>query len=288
MSDTPFILMQSAGLPPAPLGSAALFAVTPITEITLPFALALGLIALYWLLRVAREARLGYLPRVAWWALPGLALLLLTPVLDVPALFGIGAAALLLAEFWPLPYRRAATRPSPAWPLVGVLSAVALMAAVLNAPTPQPLAFGAALGALLAGAAGLLGVALYPVRETGRAAAGRSSTLNFQARWHRTVTPEWPDLSVTLSERGAHLKNISRRPLLLAGWSPAGINAWYRVRGPDGRVLAELRAGQEALLPMNGRDSGVRVWYGPDPSSDPHLFRADWTPTARADQRVLN
>jgi hypothetical protein len=93
---------------------------------------------------------------------------------------------------------------------------------------------------------------------------------------------------VTLSERGAHLKNISRRPLLLAGWSPAGINAWYRVRGPDGRVLAELRSGQEALLPMNGRDSGVRVWYGPDPTGDPLLFRADWTPPARADQRVLN
>ncbi len=266
-------------------GFSPLLDLTPLTEITGIYALFLGLIALHWLLRVGREARLGYLPRVAWWAVPGLALLLLTPTLDVPALFGLGAAALLLAEFWPLPYRRASSRPSPAWPLVGVLIGAVLAFSVLRGGRPEPVAFVAALGALLAGTAGLLGVALYPVRG---AAPKARNTLNFQTRWHPTVTPEWPDLSVTLSEQGAHLKNISPRPVRLAGWSPAGINAWYRVRGPDGQVLSELRAGQEALLPVGERDSGVRVWYGPDRSPDAHLFRADWTPVGRADGRVLN
>jgi hypothetical protein len=258
---------------------------TPLTELTGPYALALGLITLYWLLRTAREARLGHLPGVAWWAVPGLALLLLTPALDVPALFGLGAAALLLAEFWPLPYRRAPRRPSPAWPLVSVLIGAALTFSVWQVPSPAPLALVAALCALLAGMAGLLGVALFPARGAPPTAR---TPLNFQTRWHRTVTPEWPDLSVTLSEQGAHLKNISRRPVRLAGWSPAGINAWYRVRGPDGEVLSELRVGQEALLPVGERDSGVRVWYGPDRSPEAHLFRADWTPLGRAGGRVLN
>ncbi|MBB6016724.1 hypothetical protein ACFP9V_17060 [Deinococcus radiopugnans] len=275
-----------AGLNGSELGGfGALLDLTPLTEITGPYALVLGLIALYWLLRVGREARLGYLPGVAWWAVPGLALLLLTPTLDVPALFGLGAAALLLAEFWPLPYRRAPRRPSPAWPLVSVLIGVALAFSILQVQRPEPLAFVAALCALLAGMAGLLGAALYPARG---AAPKASATLNFQTRWHRTVTPEWPDLSVTLSEQGAHLKNISPRPVRLAGWSPAGINAWFRVRGPDGEVLSELRVGQEALLPVGERDSGVRVWYGPDKSPEAHLFRADWTPVGRAEQRVLN
>lgn len=257
----------------------------PLSGLTGPYALALGLIALYWLLRVGREARLGSLPRVAWWAVPGLALLLLTPTLDVPALFGLGAAALLLAEFWPLPYRRAQGRPSPAWPLVSLLIGAALVFSAWQVPRPELLALVAALCALLAGVAGLLGAALYPARG---AAPKASAPLNFQTRWHRTVTPEWPDLSVTLSEQGAHLKNISPRPVRLAGWSPAGINAWFRVRGPDGEVLSELRAGQEALLPVGERDSGVRVWYGPDTSPQAHLFRADWTPVGRADGRVLN
>lgn len=275
-----------AGLNGSELGGfGALLDLTPLTEITGPYAVVLGLIALYWLLRVGREARLGYLPGVAWWAVPGLALLLLTPTLDVPALFGLGAAALLLAEFWPLPYRRAPRRPSPAWPLVSVLIGVALAFSILQVQRPEPLAFVAALCALLAGMAGLLGAALYPARG---AASKASAALNFQTRWHRTVTPEWPDLSVTLSEQGAHLKNISPRPVRLAGWSPAGINAWFRVRGPDGEVLSELRAGQEALLPVGERDSGVRVWYGPDKSPEAHLFRADWTPVGRAEQRVLN
>ncbi len=268
-------------------GFGAVLDLAPLPEVTGLYAVFLGLIALQWLLRVGREARLGYLPRMAWWAVPGLALLLLTPTLDVPALFGLGAAALLLAEFWPLPYRRASARPAPAWPLVSVFIGLVLALSVLQTPSLEPVAFVTALSALLAGVAGLLGVTLFPAGGVAVAARNRPA-LNFQTRWHRTVTPEWPDLSVTLSEQGAHLRNISKRPVRLAGWSPAGINAWYRVRGPDGQVLSELRAGQEALLPVGERDSGVRVWYGPAKTQEAHLFRADWTPVGRADQRVLN
>lgn len=278
--------MQDVGVLVAGWGGLGpLLALSPLTEVTGMYALVVALIALHWVLRVGREARLGYLPSVAWWAVPGLAMLLLTPTLDVPALFGLGAAALLLAEFWPLPYRRASRRPSPAWPLVWVLIGGVLALNMWQAGQAEPLAFVAALSALLAGLAGLLGVALYPARGT---AAKTRPALNFQTRWHRTVTPDWPDLSVTLSAQGAHLRNISPRPVRLAGWSPAGINGWFRVRGPDGEVLSELRAGQEALLPVGERDSGVRVWYGPDKSPEAHLFRADWTPVGRADQRVLN
>lgn len=248
------------------------------------YAMVIGLMALYLALRAAREARLGYLPRVAWWAVPGLGLLLLTPTLDVPALFGMGAALLLLAEFWPYAYRRAPSRPRPAWPLVMILIGAALAWSVAQIGRPEPVAVVAAMCALLSGVLGLLGVVLYPAGK----AKTTATPLNFQTRWHRTLTPEWPDLSVTLSEQGAHIRNISKRPVRLAGWSPAGINAWYRVRGPDGQVLSELRVGQEVLLPVGERDSGVRVWYGPDKAQDAYLFRADWTPVGRADQRVLN
>ena len=104
----------------------------------------------------------------------------------------------------------------------------------------------------------------------------------------RSTTPDWPELTVTLSERGAHLRNVSGRALRMAGWSPAGLNAWYPVRTPAGEAVQELAAGQEALLPVHGHDHGVRVWYAPARGEATHLFRADWTPTAHAEDRVLN
>lgn len=267
-------------------------------------ALCVALIAAQWLWRVGREARLGFTPGVAWWAVPGLMCLLLAAILDVPALFGVGAALLLLAEFWPPAYRRPRSRPDPAWPAVGaVLSLVAVVGVLrreaLGAPGggagPQPVLLTLLLGLSVASAAGLLGALRFPKAATRPA-------LGFQARWNRTLTPDWPELNVTLSERGAHLRNVSRTPLRLAGWSPAGMNAWYRVRDEQGRVLAELAAGQVALLPVTPFDSGVRVWYGPvegrrgadprgeqDAGSPPaRLFRADWTPAAHAARRVLN
>ncbi|GAA0511773.1 hypothetical protein [Deinococcus depolymerans] len=250
-----------------------------------PLLLALALIGVYWLARVGRAARLALRPAQAWWAVPGLALLLLAPLLDLPALFGLGAALLLLSEFAP-----GAFRPAPAqlpgrweqagWPLVSAVLGAGLLAGGSGTGAAGAAWLPLAVSALLAGGAGLLGAALTPLH--------RRAPLGFQVRWNRTVTPEWPDLSVTVTDQGAYLKNISGRALRLAGWSPAGLNAWYRVREAGGRPLLELRSGQEALLPLTAQDSGVRVWYAPLRVDEPHLFRADWTPPDRADARVLN
>lgn len=239
------------------------------------------LIGGYWLGRVGLAARRQLRPAVAWWGAPGLGLLLLAPVLDVPALFGVGAALLLLAEYWPRAFRPAARRPGVGWPLVGLVMGAAL-ALGLQRSGLNPATFFVALMLLLWSAAGLLGAALFR-----RPAA--TTPLGFSARWKAPVTPPWPELSVTLSDRGAHLRNVSGARLHLAGWSPAGVNAWYRVRTERGEPLAELAAGQEAVLPVSAYDSGVRVWYAAARTpGTTHLFRADWTPTAYAEQRVLN
>ncbi|MFC4637191.1 hypothetical protein [Deinococcus hohokamensis] len=245
-----------------------------------PFSLMLALLSLYWLLRVGREARLGFVPRVAWWAVPGLGLLLLTPLVDVPALFGVGAGLLLLAEFWPAAYVRARQRPGWAWPLIALIVGAALTLSLGATAPVSRVGVLSALSSLLVGAAGLLPALLLP-RPSLR-------PLGFETRWKTTVTPDFPDFSVSVTPSGAHLKNVSSRPLRVAGWAPAGMNAWYRVRGDDGRALNILRAGQVVLLPLDEESSGVRVWYAPQQSAAPHLFRADWTPPARAGGRVLN
>ncbi|WP_309569645.1 hypothetical protein [Deinococcus sp.] len=256
-----------------------LLPLTPLGPISGALALSVALIAVYWTVRVAREARGHFVPGVAYWAVPGLAALLVAAILDVPALFGVGGAALLLSEYWPGAYRLSTERPAFAWPAVGVVIGAVVLASA--AQRTEPLLLVLALALLLAGAASLIAVAAYP-REP-RAALG------FQVRWKTALVPEWPELNVTLTERGAHLKNVSRRKLALGGWSPAGVNAWYRVRGEHGEVLAELRVGQVALLPVGAWDSGVRVWYGNAGAQDSaRLFRADWTPAARSSERVLN
>ncbi|ABF44897.1 hypothetical protein Dgeo_0595 [Deinococcus geothermalis DSM 11300] len=255
---------------------------TPIEHLTPPYALALALIAGYWLWRVAREAQQRRVPHVAWWAVPGLALLWLTPLAAVPALFGIGAALLLLAEFWPGAFRPARTRPGWAWPLVGVLVGLALLALVA-ARGGSEISVMLALAALLAGLSGLLSAGLSREHRPTR-------PLGLEVRFAQVQLPEWPDLSVTLTEQGAQLVNISDVPLRLAGWSPSGMNAWLRVRTEGGTPLNTLQVGQSAFLPLSERAGGVRVWYVPGGRhpAQPRLFRADWTPQAYADRRVLN
>lgn len=259
---------------------AVLEGLTPLTRVSGLFAVVIGLLAAYWLLRVGREARLGWAPRVAWWSVPGLALLLFAPVLDVPALFGIGAALLLIAEYWPGAFSPARQKPSPAWPLVGVALGAVLTISIVRAPEVSSVAVGAALILLLLGTGGLLASVLYPV----------STRLpGFGVRWQTAQSPELPDLTVTLTEHGAQLRNVSRRTLNLAGWSPASVNGWLRLRDEGGRPLNTLRVGQTAFLPLDGQESGVRVWYvAGSTSAMPLLFRADWTPRVRADYRVLN
>ncbi|WP_051935421.1 hypothetical protein [Deinococcus sp. YIM 77859] len=260
---------------------AAPWTLTPSSEVTLPYALSLALIAAYWLWRVAHEARQGWAPQVAWWAVPGLGLLWLTPPLEVPALFGVGAALLLLAEFWPAAFRPARERPSLAWPLVGMLSGLLLLVllAVQGGPAPS---VTLALMALLAGLGGGLSAALYRTRRP-------AHPLGLEIRFGPVQQPEWPDLSVTVTERGARLVNVSKVPLRLAGWSPSGMNAWLRVRDEGGSPLNTLSSGQSAFLPLPQHVGGIRVWYVTGSrSGEPRLFRADWTPQVYADRRILN
>ncbi|WP_291431469.1 hypothetical protein [Deinococcus sp.] len=273
-------------------------------------AVSLALLGAYWLLRVGRAARRGLRPRAAWWGVPGLLLMLLAPLLDVPALFGVGAGLLLLAEFLPAAFVPAAPvdapptgapdrnswRSGPAWdrlgwPLVGLTLGAGLLLALRDPAHLNPLTLSVAAAALLMSGAGLLMAVVpagRPSARPGSAAAGFDAHARWQTRWNHAVTPEWPDLSITLSERGAHLRNVSGRPLRLAGWSPAGMNAWLSVRAVSGETVLELRDGQEALLPVTAQDRGVRVWYAPLRVEGAHLFRADWTPPADAAKRVLN
>lgn len=253
----------------------------PISSVTLPYAVALGLIAAYWLVRIAREARARWVPHMSWWAVPGLTLLWATPLAEVPALFGLGAALLLLAEFWPGAFRPARERPGWAWPLLGLLLGLAVLGSAARPGGGSEVALGTALALVLAGLGGLLSAGLY--RLPARRVPG------LELRFAPVPSPEWPDFSLTLTEGGARLHNISGQPLWLAGWSPSGVNAWLQVRGPDGLRLNTLGRGQSVTLPLTHHQGGVRVWYLPvNARNEARLFRADWTPQAYADTRVLN
>lgn len=252
-------------------------------HITPWFAGSLALLAAYWWYRVALEAKAQRVPRVAWWAAPGLVLMLFSQsaVQPQPVLFALGVAALLLAEFWPKAYRRAPQRPAATWSAAALILGIALLLAVQGKADEQYFALAAALGGLLAGVAGLLTTAFWP--------KPRPAALGFGARWKPTVTPEWPDLSVTLTSRGAELKNVSRQTLELAGWSPVSINGWLMLRDEHGESLNKLRSGQTAFLPLPSYERGVRVWYAPaGKNTDARLFRADWVPMQAQSERVLN
>ncbi len=257
----------------------------PLTQTLLPnttllYLLTLALLSLYWLGRVWRAARQRQEARVAWWALPGLALLLLAATQELPALFGVGAGLLLLAEFWPGAYRAAARRPGMSWPLLGLVLGLSLTLG--RSPGATLTALG--LGLTLAGLAGAGAWLLWP-------RAPRPVRNTFDTRWSRFSVPEWPELSVTLTGSGVQLRNISARDLNLAGWSPASINGWMKVRDEEGRVLVTLKQGHEAFLPLESDEWGVRVWYTPKDAAQgslPLLFRADWVPASYSGPRVLN
>ena len=268
-----------------------LLAPTGLPGVTWLYALALGALAVFWWVRVAREARRGRAPRQAWWFVPGLLALLLAGPTELPALFGIGAALLLLAEYWPLAYARprkqavkgATRRPGLSWPLVGLVVALFLLSSALLTGTVNLPTVLVVVGGLVAGVGGLLSAALWPrpVR-----------TLNepgFEVRWQTPLVPEWPEFSLALTEGGVQLTNASPQPLRVAGWSPAHANAWLRLRSAEGSRINVLPAGQSAYLPLHPHESGLRVWYTlPGDPQQPRLFRADWTPAAAQADRVLN
>ena len=247
---------------------------TGLPEVSLFYALALSLLAAFWLGRVAREARRGRVPRVGWWFVPGLLTLLLARVGDLAALFGIGASLLLLAEYWPGAYARPQRRPRLAWPLAGLLLALGLLTSSLLAGQANLPTVFATLLSLLTGLAGLLAAALFP------RPARREEAQGFALRWQQPQLPEWPEFSVTLTRQGAQLTNTSPQPLKVVGWSPRSINGWLPPRGEEGRPLDLLASGQSAFLPLSERETGVRVWYvAPQTPAQTRLFRADWTPS---------
>lgn len=253
-------------------------------RITPLYALTLLLLTLYWWRRVAREGREGRVPRAAWWSVPGLVFMLFAPILEQPTFFGVGAFMLLFAEFWPGAYRRA-QRLGWWWPALGALLGTALLVSVMRSTQSQRPALAASLALLLSGVAGLVSALAWPRSQPGSAA------LPGWPRWMNVTVPEWPDLSVTLTGNGAELRNVSASPLNISGWSPARMNGWLTVRNTHGEPVHTLAAGESAWLPIGEHISGVRVWYQVNESSgeaQARLFRADWTPAARQQERVLN
>ncbi|WP_291424735.1 hypothetical protein [Deinococcus sp.] len=260
------------------------------TQATGLFVLTTLLPAAYWLLRVFREAEQRHVPAVAWWAAPGWVTLLFAGILAQPTFFALGAAALLLAEFWPAAYKPAALRPPALWAAFGTVLGLALLLVTLLQwlATPEPVALAAGLAASLAGLAGLLSSLGW------RPEAARPQQAQHWARLARVSVPERPDLSLTLTNNGAQLRaelqNVSQHTLQLAGWSPVRINpvnAWLPFKNSAGQRVNTLRMGESTFLPLDEYDRGLRVWYvWADHQDQPLLFRADWQPPQR--DRVLN
>lgn len=274
--------------------SLALLTPTGLPGVTWLYALALAALAVFWWVRVAREARRGRIPRQGWWFVPGLLSLLLAGPTELPALFGVGVALLLLAEFWPLAYVRPrripghaperARRPRLGWPLFGLVGGFLLLSSALMAGEANLATVLSVVAALVAGVGGLLAATLLP-----RPARRPPNEPGFALRWQTPLVPEWPELSLSLTGEGAQLTNTSPQSVRVAGWSPARTNAWLRLRTAEGTSLDTLPAGQSAYLPLQPHASGLRVWYvlSSDPQR-PRLFRADWTPPVAQPQRVLN
>ncbi|MDO4264327.1 MAG: hypothetical protein Q4C67_09015 [Deinococcus sp.] len=258
---------------------------TPFLErLNLWFVAAWGVLALYWLVRVARAAQRRQGPAVSLWSVPGLMLLLLAPLLEVPALFGLGAALLLAADWWPHAFRPAPQRPAWAWGLVlAVLGGGALLA---QTPTFLTLCGGMVLA--LWGLAGLISGLLW--RPAGRRTAtwlppsglGKQEppTFGTGVRWQARRRPDPPELSVTLGQGYLLLHNESRQTLHLRGWTPAHRNAFLALD-------RALPPAAEHRLNRSPGQGGVRVWYTPAGSPEVRVLHADWQEPELA-QRTLH
>ncbi|GHF99954.1 hypothetical protein GCM10017783_10020 [Deinococcus piscis] len=256
---------------------------TPFLErLNLWFVAAWAVLALYWLTRVGLAARQRQRPAVSWWSIPGLLLLLLAPLLEVPVLFGLGAAVLLLAEWWPRAFVPVWQRTAWGWGLVPIaLGGAALLA--------QPVTFLSLCGGLalaLWGLAHLLGGLLWlpprppsgwlPASSLGKV---ESPTFGTAVRWQPRHRPDPPELSVALGPGYLTLRNESGQTVQLRGWTPAHRNAFLALD----RALAP-RA--EHRLRRDPAQQGVRVWYTADGSRDVRVLHADWQePTP---ERTLN
>lgn len=254
-----------------------------LTTLSLPYLLALIALSVQWLLAVWQRARSGERPALAYLAAPGLAALLAAPVLDAVGLFGVGAALVLIAAYFPGAYTLAPAAHSSAALRRGGLLVLALvvLGAAVQGLAPPPVFWVLWAGLLLVSLGQLLG--------SGRKPLPASTVPGLALRFGPLTSPSWPDLELRVEGEYARLQNVSSSRLVLAGWSPSGENGWLRPQDAQGKVLSVLPTGGTALLsPWPAGQSGVRVWYVRQNEPEVALvFRADWTPIG-SPQRVLN
>jgi len=254
-----------------------------LTTLSLPYLLALVALSVQWLLAVWRRARGGERPTLAYLAAPGLAALLGAPVLDAAPMFGLGAALIVIAAYWPRAYAPApVTHYAVARRRGGVLVlGLAVLGAAVQGFAPPPLFWVMWAGLVLLSLGHLLG--------SGRKPLPRSAVPGLALRFGPLTSPAWPDFELRVEGEYARLQNVSSSRLLLAGWSPSGENGWLRPQDAHGKVLSVLPTGGTALLsPWPAGQSGVRVWYVRQNEPEVALvFRADWTPIG-SPHRVLN
>lgn len=100
--------------------------------------------------------------------------------------------------------------------------------------------------------------------------------------------PELPDLELQLESGGATVRNVGHSPLVVHGWSPTSVNAWWPARDARaGEPLTRLAVGRQARLsPWPSANCGVRIWYRREGEPQTLLFRADWP--GEGVERVLN
>ena len=266
-------------------------------QLTPLYAAVLAGIAGVWLWQVSQAARKSLWPRLGVLMPLGLAALVAAPLLEVDALFGMGAAFVLIAAYWPVLRLRVAPRRNRQG-AVWMSFALSLALLMLSVQLQSAVNLLLALAAALLSAAHLLFGLLAP-RRAARPAALPPVSQPFLRRWQGAVTPAVPDLELSLDVEAAKLLNTSGRTLHLAGWSPASGNAWLRTRSADGEWLGSLRAGETAYLvpwkPVSSAPSeGVRLWYVRDGEEATYLFRADWANSwlqaslPETGERVLN
>lgn len=124
---------------------------------------------------------------------------------------------------------------------------------------------------------GLMPLAYRPPRRRGRALPG-------WVRLRGALTPDPPELELTLLARGARVHNVSGGLLRLYGWSPGeAANGWLPLRDEDGHPLQWLPPKSAAELAGWAGEGEVRVWYarsdeGQGNDAQVRLFRAGVRP----------
>jgi hypothetical protein len=257
-----------------------------LSTLSLPYLLALLCLSAQWLYTVRQQSRAWLRPHLSLLAAPGLAALILAPLVQTEALFGFGAALLIIAAYAPAAYVLAPARHAQRARTVGsglvltlVLLGGALLAYRLSAPAAATLwPLWSCL--LLAALAYMLGAGLPRVQ---------AETPGFALRFRPSHVPSWPDLELRFDGEQARVQNIGAAPLVLAGWSPSGQNGWRRPLDAQGKPLVLLARGATATLaPWPEGQNGVRLWYvRQNAPAEALVFRADWT-QPDSPRRVLN